>query len=457
MIIFANYLFTALLIIWIFLEKKPQFSFIPLLVSGLSGIPIYYFGKSSSGGIFPVDVLAVTIILRFAIKYGRTWFKIVTKRGVFLPFISLTIWATFSSVYAITQTNYGEKYFLFLLYGIGRWWTFAFFVFLFFGYQFKEDEYFETLKKLFFAFCIYGIVLLSHQFGFSELSGREGLGPRIVETTQNILDTYEIKSMFWGSNRSCVGAICFTGFWLAILLWSIAKDYKWRRKALILATIMIIGLVGSWSRSDFTALVLSFITFMIITKKKIGTRAKNIGFIVFAIVINIWAIFTILDIKIESPTIERFSVLLSDKWHEEGTGKYRREMHSSIIEYLKNNKEILLLGTGANGFRSLFGEAGIWSNAAHNTFLHNLTELGAIGIFLLILFIYRILRLSCFLDTSDKYIICPILISFILGRFVAGYAADTLFAVDAMISANVMFLSFVGLLVSKSSVFCGQR
>lgn len=434
--------------IWIVFIKKPQGGFLPLFISGLSGTPVYYFGRSSSGGIFPADIIAVSIFLRFGLKYGKQWIKIASKRGVFLPFLFLTLWATFSTVYAIFQSDYGDKYYLFLLYGIGRWWTFAFFVLLFYGYQFDKDDFFKISKKLFFSFIIFGSLLLIHQYGIFDLSGREGLGPRIVESTQNILDTYEIKSMFWGSNRACVGAICFTGFWLAILLWLYCKEYKWRQNALILAILMIIGLFGSWSRSDFAALVASLILFILITKKKIGFKAKKIGFIVFALIVNVWAIITILDINIKSPTIERYSVLLSDKWHEEGAGKYRREMHESLIKYLINNKEILITGLGANGFRSLYGQEGIWSNAAHNTFLHNLTELGFIGFFLIMLFFYRTLTLSCGANISDKSIVYPILVSFILGRFVAGYAVDTLFAVDAMLSANIMLFGFTSLLIS---------
>jgi O-antigen ligase len=255
--------------------------------------------------------------------------------------------------------------------------------------------------------------------------------------------------MFWGSNRACVGAICFTGFWLAILLWLYCKEHNWRRNALILAILMIMGLIGSWSRSDFAALFVSFILFILISKKKIGFKAKKIGFIVFALIFNLWAIITILDINIEFPTLERFSVLLSEKWHEEGTGKYRIEMQKSIINYLLDNKEILLIGKGANGFRSLYGNEGIWSNAAHNTFLHNLTELGIVGFFLIMLFFYRILRLARFYSLDIISIIFPILVSFILGRFISGYATDSFFAVDAMLPANIMLFGFIAVTISN--------
>jgi len=449
MTVLLNYAFTLFLIGWVLLSKKHQNSFVPLFISGFSGIPIYYFGRSSSGGIFPADIIAVTIIFRYGLIYGRYWVRIAVSKRVFLPFLFLTIWATFSTIYAITQTDYGDKYFLFLLYGIGRWWSFAFFVLLFFSYQFDNNDLLKIIKKLFFAFIIYGLFLVIHQYGLFNLSGREGLGPRIVENTQNILDTYEIKSMFWGSNRACVGAICFTGFWLAILLWLYCKEHNWRRNALILAILMIMGLIGSWSRSDFAALFISFILFILISKKKIGVKAKKIGSIAFVLIFNIWAIITILDINIEFPTLERFSVLFSEKWHEEGTGKYRIEMQKSIINYLLDNKEILLIGKGANGFRSLYGNEGIWSNAAHNTFLHNLTELGIVGIFLIMLFFYRILRLARFYSLDIKSIIFPILVSFILGRFISGYATDSFFAVDAMLPANIMLFGFIAVNISN--------
>ncbi len=52
-------------------------------------------------------------------------------------------------------------------------------------------------------------------------------------------------------------------------------------------------------------------------------------------------------------------------------------------------------------------------------------------------------------DGENK--VYAILASFIIGRFVAGYAADTFFAVDAMISANIMLIGFIGLLISSNS------
>lgn len=57
--------------IWIVFIKKPQGSFLPLFISGLSGTPVYYFGTSSSGGIFHADIIAFSIFLRFGLKYGK--------------------------------------------------------------------------------------------------------------------------------------------------------------------------------------------------------------------------------------------------------------------------------------------------------------------------------------------------------------------------------------------------
>jgi len=165
MTVLLNYAFTLFLIGWVLLSKKHQNSFVPLFISGFSGIPIYYFGRSSSGGIFPADIIAVTIIFRYGLIYGRYWVRIAVSKRVFLPFLFLTIWATFSTIYAITQTDYGDKYFLFLLYGIGRWWSFAFFVLLFFSYHFDNNDLLKIIKKLFFAFIIYGLFLVIHQYG----------------------------------------------------------------------------------------------------------------------------------------------------------------------------------------------------------------------------------------------------------------------------------------------------
>jgi len=454
--VLVNYLFTIGLIVWIFLLKNPWYSFVPLFISGLSGIPVYYFGNSSSGGIFPADIIAITIFLRFGLNYGRTWIRITKQRKVFLPFLLLTLWATFSSIFALTHSEYGNKYFIFILYGIGRWWTFAFFVFLFLGYKFNKTDHFKILKNLFFTFFIIGLLILLHQSGLIEISGREGLGPRIIEATKNILDTYEMKTMFWGSNRASVGAICYTGFWLAILVWIYTKEYKWRRNALILAILMTICLIGSWSRSDFVGLLVSFTLFIIFSMKYQFVRVQKLGISIFFFVTLLLLLVMVFGINIKSTTIVRYLPLFNSEWMTEGTGRYRIIMHTSIINYVFKHPMILFTGLGANCFRTLYGQVGIWSNAAHNTFLHILVELGLIGELLTLFWIYRVIvfRIKILGDNkkrrffTSKDIFSPILLFYIIGRLVSGYAADTLFAVDAMLPANIMLIGFIGLHIS---------
>ena len=456
-IVTINYLLTIIAIVWIFVSKKPQNAFVPLFIAGFSGIPIYYFGKSSSGGIFPVDILAVSFLLRFGVFNGRMLIRTIISRHLFYPFLVLILWISFSGIFALTQTDYGEKYFNFLLYGMGRWWTFFLFVILLFSLRFNEEEFSSIMRKLFFAFSIYGVVLLLHQHGIIKFSGIEGLGPRIAEQAERTFKEFDIESMFWGANRASVGAICFTGFWFGILFRLTNKGFKWKRNATILSILMVICLMGTWSRSDFVALCISFLLWYVISERKIGRRTKAIGIIAGLLLFNVWAVLTIIDIQIESPTIDRYADVVKNKWFEEGSGAHRKILHAAIINQLMDNPQTLLTGLGPNGFRVLYGQVNIWTNAAHNAFLHILTELGFIGLILILYWLFRVISLwkkvPALMVSSqifnERKVFYPIMLSFIMGRFISGYAVDTLFAVDAMLPSNIMLLGFLGLLISK--------
>ena len=456
-VVTINYLLTIIAIVWVFLSKKPQNAFAPLFIAGFSGIPIHYFGKSASGGIFPVDILAVSFLFRFGVLNGRMLIRTIINRQLFYPFLILSLWISFSGIFALTQTNYGEQYLKFLLYGMGRWWTFFLFVILLFSVRFDEEEFSSIMKKLFFAFSTYGLVLLLHQHGIIEFSGIEGLGPRIAELAERSFKEFDIESMFLGANRASVGAVCFTGFWFGILFRLTSKEYKWKRNATLISILMVICLMGTWSRSDFVALFISFLLWYVISENKIGRKTKTIGIIAGLLILNIWAVLTIVDIQIESPTIDRYSDVIKNKAFEEGSGAYRKTLHAAIINQLMDNPQTLLTGLGPNGFRVLYGQVDIWTNAAHNAFLHILTELGFIGFVLVLYWLSRVVslwnKIPVLMGSSqifhEKKIFYPIMLSFIMGRFISGYAVDTLFAVDAMLPSNMMLLGFLGLLISK--------
>ncbi|MFX0126477.1 MAG: hypothetical protein ACFFAE_22865, partial [Candidatus Hodarchaeota archaeon] len=74
--------------------RKTQYLFLPLFISGLGGIPVYFFGRSASGGIFPVDVICVAMIIKLGIRYGHLLIRRAVESRIFFPFLLLTLWAT---------------------------------------------------------------------------------------------------------------------------------------------------------------------------------------------------------------------------------------------------------------------------------------------------------------------------------------------------------------------------
>jgi len=454
-----NIIFVIYLISWVLLAKKSQNAFAPLFMSGMSSIPIYYFGRSSSGGIFPVDIVAVAFIIRFGLTNTKLMLSKVVERKLIFPICMLALWATFSGIYAITASNYGSKYILFLSYGIVRWWFFAVLTIIYFGNTFSNIDMLKTMQKIYFALLLFGVILVLHQRGIFHLSGIEGLGPRIVQPAERFSIPYDLRSMFWGSNRACVGSICFTGIWFAILLWFFSRGIKWRRNAIILALLMIVGLLGTWSRSDLVGLIVSLMPLIWISVKRPKLGINKLWIFTLLLIISFLMVKTIFDIKIQSHTASRFGSIMQYEWMGKGTGGSRDKMHVAIVKHLITNPEILLTGVGPNGFRCLYGEKGIWSNAAHNAFLHILTELGIFGLFLVFLWVFRIILLAKglsklkFGDSAHTRgeILFTILLCFLTGRIVTGYAVDTFFAVDAMIPSNVMLIAFVGLIISNSN------
>lgn len=446
-----NYLLTAFFCVWIFLCKKPSRAFVPLFLSAFSGVPVYYFGNSSSGGIFPVDIAAIAFCVRYGLVYSGSFFVNLRRRKLQAPFIFLILWVIFSALHASTQ-NYYSEYYKFIYYGIGRWLTFCVYIVIFFGADITFEELIAIIRKLCLAFIIYGAFLLLHQNGFLDLSGVRGLGPRILTITENFYNEYDFKTMFLGANRACVGAICYTGFWIAILTYFVVvNNRKWRKLIFILGAFMILGILGVGSRSDAAGLSASFLFATMIAKGRSKGGMKKVYFIALLVLSCIGIVIAVFNIELSSPGYQRVFGAFN---YETVKTSDRADIQKGVIEYIKTNPRILLTGLGPNCFRVLHAGDVVAVNFAHNSYLHILIELGMGGFLLIFWLFYRVvivIKKSRIKENNKiKEAFYTILLAYIFGKLVTSYGVDVFFAVDAMLPSNIMLLGFMGLLISTN-------
>lgn len=442
MLYYTTYFLTCVSIIYIYRIKTITDCFPCLLGLSLWNIPVIMLGNSSSAGIFPTDIASFFILFKLLfLKNKKITILIKNNSSVFF-FLLIVTYIVIRVLIVLFFAEYG--YFdRFFIYGAYRWITYLFFIILFLQ-DIDHANSIKILNSIIYILIIYFILAILHQQSVIDISGFEITGHAdIYEKDWLITD---LRRTVLGNNPATVGFVSSFSFFFAIL---IQNHLKKKKGAWALLFLSIISLLGSFSRTDAIALIVSYVIVSMLFK---NSNMKQVFFkkIIPISIILIPLILSIYQLSIgnitDLPVIAR--LIKTDYIGEyqgasSGTLAYRIMHWQMAIEYLYQNSNIALFGFGPNGYRMLV-ENGIGTMGfGHNTYIHNWVELGIWGSILLLIWIVKILRIikqnikhkNGFI--SDLNILSMLIL---IHRLIAGYSVDTLFAVDNALTMNLFML-----------------
>lgn len=415
-----------------------------LCLSSLYNIPIIILGNSSSSGIFLFDFILIVFTLKYLV-FGSIRYKSNVKTASSIIFLILLFYVLFRVLFVYAE-GYGY-YNDFILYGFYRWCTFGLFFYFAWVQTWTLKELAFVLRKFYKVLLVFFFFAMLHQLGFLKLSGYEAMGmPDIFFEDEEYADFF--FRTFLGNISPSIGFISVIGILLSLLFLRFKLDVKFAVLGLILSAAV---LFGSWSRSDLLGIVLALVVLVFYNKKLYGKLILRISSIAVFSVIVIVVTLLITDntaIITENRTYQRFfetEYAGELKGDADGTFAYRLVEQGKVIRYILNNLEVLLFGYGPNGYRMVTVRGISTMGFGHNVYLHTIVELGLIGAFLVVLILY-----SLFDKIYNKLLVAPpvykilFILPFILlaQRLIAGYAVDTIFAVDNILPMTIIFLFF---------------
>ncbi|WP_425236049.1 O-antigen ligase family protein [Ulvibacterium sp.] len=408
-------------------------------------------GNSSSSGVFVFDLILFVFVVKNLVLRAFSTYRVfrLSTNSIFLV---LLVYVFFRTVFALVE-DYGY-YNNFILYGFYRWCTFGLFLFIVSYKNWNYIEVINVLRRFHKILLIYFFFGTLHQLGFWDLSGYEAMG-----MDELFFENEEYADFFFrtylGNVSASVGFIGSLGVFISLFLIRIKVDLKYALLGLFLSSFV---LIGSWSRSDLIALMISLLLSVIIGYKKVfGKLVLKTSLTLISIFIVFYSFLSFNDEDhyiSENRTFQRFfkteytNQLRGDS---DGTLAFRVLEQNNALNHIVENIELLLFGYGPNGYRMFMVNGISKMGFGHNIFLHTIGELGLMGGFLLFVFLALL-----FYDIYQKQKLAPNLIRilcfltfFILcQRFIAGFAVDTLFAVDNILPMTIIFL-FVTIIISR--------
>lgn len=425
--------------------NKYKINLLYLALSSLYNIPIILLGNSSSSGVFVFDLILVVFGLKY-IVFGHISHKSKVSVNSLIIFQVLLFYILFRTLFVYVE-DYGY-YNNFILYGCYRWCTFALFFYFASAQPWKLSELIVILRKFYNVLLVFFFFAVIHQLGFLGLSGYEAMGmDEIFFENEEYADFF--FRTFLGNISPSIGFISVLGVILSLLFIRLKLDVKYAVLGLILSAAV---LLGSWSRSDLIALIFGLVFLLINNKKLYGKLIVKLSLIAGFFLFTIFTALLITDntdIITENRTYQRFfetKYAGELKGDSDGTFSYRLGEQGKVIRHMLEHGELLLFGFGPNGYRMVAVRGVSQMGFGHNVYLHTIGELGLVGAFFVLLILY-----SLFFKIYNKLIAAPpvfkvvYILPFILlfQRLIAGYAVDTIFAVDNILPMTIIFLFFI--------------
>lgn len=175
-----------------------------------------------------------------------------------------------------------------------------------------------------------------------------------------------------GFTRAGNGMILVYGLFMSYAMTQVVRSSIVRTLAWILAPFMMVALLFSWSRAATLAMAVSSIS-LIITLG--GARAIR------GVILTIFGLAVIWGVLGRFPDVaQRMDFFFTG--HVDESGMSRITTWTLLLGYLTAHPDVLLLGTGFQNFHYFMnlGQEAVNLEAAHNNYLHVLTEFGIPGL-----------------------------------------------------------------------------
>jgi len=407
-------------------------------------------GNSSSSGIYVFDFVLFVFSFKYLVFVGIPY-KSHLKAAGSIFFQLLLFYILFRTLFVYAE-GYGY-YNNFILYGFYRWCTFGLFFYFASAQTWRLKELVFILRKFHKVLLVFFFFAVLHQLGFLKLSGYEAMGMEDIFFEDEEYADFFFRT-FLGNISASVGFISVIGILLSLLFLRFKLDVKLAILGLILSSAV---LFGSWSRSDLLAIVVGLVVLVLYNKKLYGKLMLRISSIAVFSVIAIVVMLLITDnitVITENRTYQRFfetEYAGELKGDADGTFAYRLVEQGKVIRHMLDNVQVLLFGYGPNGYRMVTVRGISTMGFGHNVYLHTIVELGLVGAVFVVLIMY-----SLFFKIYHKLISTPpvfkviYVLPFVLlfHRLIAGYAVDTIFAVDNILPMTIVFL-FVTVIISR--------
>ena len=415
-------------------------------ISVLYNIPVIILGNSSSSGIFVFDIALIIFSIKAFIMYRVSFNHIIRLRSNRI-FLALLVYILFRTVFVLLE-DYGY-YNKFILYGFYRWFSFGIFVFLVSVHSWKYSEVLWVVKRFYLAFLIFLVLGVIHRLEFIDLSGYEAMGMDEDFFINEEYSDFFLRTLL-GNVSASVGFIASLGILLSLLFLKLNIQVRLAISGLVLSTFV---LLGSWSRSDVIALALTlFVALLFFGRKLIGINAMRFSFSVFTIALLAFGVLAYqdrLDLITENRTFQRFfqteyTNQLSGK--SEGTLAFRVFEQGKALKHLMTNPQILVFGFGPNGYRMFMVNGVSNMGYGHNIYLHTISELGVLGALIILTWlrsVFRTISIKVRGTTSFPNVFGIFVLLLLFHRLIAGYAVDSIFAVDNTLPMTILFLFFI--------------
>lgn len=399
---------------------------IPLILLTLTGI---YKGYILS--VFPIFVqIDITILLFAVILLGVLKYHIVNQlqlpkwaKGIVNVYILICIYIAFSILFT-SSPNYGFiKGVSFILFG-----TLLFIVPL---YTFKSEKDTSNALKLYIGFMAVLTIGMIGKIIYHYFSGG--------------FFTYLIRVTLLGANPIPISRnLAIFAAMITVLLIRIHSGKKLQLLSVLF--IILLALISTGSRGAVISLIVGLSIYTLVFEPKYRMKMFSIG-IIIAVIIS--ALLILLPESITS----RYSQALEGEIVFTATGIKRISTIGTRLMFWKMSVDSFfsgvwnaIFGLGAGGFSSLF----IWRDFKwypHNLAFEVLVEFGLVGIFLLFMFIYRVMKIL--IRRIDQYHLNYETSVWMIGLLVM--AVSSLFSGDIVNNRPIFFFLSMTLVSYKNN------
>ncbi|MFQ5461891.1 MAG: O-antigen ligase family protein [Phycisphaerae bacterium] len=256
-----------------------------------------------------------------------------------------------------------------------------------------------------------------------------------------------------GFHRASLGMITVVGIFASFTLTQIAPRSWLTTLVYLSAPVLLLALLFSWSRAAMLAIGVGAVS---LTFTMTGTRAIKATAITFCCLLIVGIMISL------SPELkDRFALPTSGGLEESSAGRLRGWMQ--LVTWLVQSPGVLITGVGFQNFNYFvhLSSGAVELEAAHNNYLHILTEHGIFGFLIFIAWILAMLGwlLGWRRTVGDgpARVIPSIFLSLVLAIVVSCLTQESLAPSSAMMPFLLHFYLILGIWMSHYRAEMAQR